>query len=219
MIQLTDVHKSYSSPSGELNILNGLSLSIQPKATIAITGPSGSGKSTLLRILAGLEPPTKGQVTFKDQPIYDLTDDQRADIRRHTFGFIFQSFRLFPALSVFENIGLSLDIMGHKNSEELTIEWMDKVGLTHRKDHLPEALSGGEQQRVAIARALATNPSIIVADEPTGNLDQKNSESIQALLESCIADTNAALVLVTHDTKLATMCKTRHELINGQIHQ
>ena len=148
-----------------------------------------------------------------------MNDDQRAQIRSHTFGFIFQSFRLFPALNVIENIRLSLDIKGEKQSESMALDWIEKVGLTHRKDHLPEALSGGEKQRVAIARALAPNPSIIVADEPTGNLDQKNSDGIKELIQSCMSESNAALILVTHDTQLATMCETRHELSNGQLYK
>tara|TARA_Y100001935_G_scaffold243302_1_gene234572 strand:+ start:75 stop:785 length:711 start_codon:yes stop_codon:yes gene_type:complete len=217
MIQLTDIQKNYDGPSGEIEILTGVSIPIPPKASIAITGPSGSGKSTLLRILAGLEPPTKGRVIVHNQNIYDLTDDDRATLRSQTFGFIFQSFRLFPALTVIENIQLSLDIKGTKNSDTIAHEWMENVGLAHRKDHLPETLSGGEQQRVAIARALATNPSVIVADEPTGNLDKKNSDGIQTMLQSCMEASNAALVLVTHDIELAKICDTQYELSNGQL--
>jgi putative ABC transport system ATP-binding protein len=217
MIQLTDIQKNYTGPSGVIEILNGVSIPIPPKASIAITGPSGSGKSTLLRILAGLEPPTKGRVIVHNQDIYKLTDDDRATLRSQIFGFIFQSFRLFPALTVFENIQLSLDIKGTKNSDTIAHEWMENVGLAHRKDHLPETLSGGEQQRVAIARALATHPSVIVADEPTGNLDKKNSEGIQTLLQSCMSESNAALVLVTHDIELAKMCDTQYALSNGQL--
>lgn len=217
MIQLTDIQKNYDGPSGEIEILAGVSIPIPPKASIAITGPSGSGKSTLLRILAGLEPPTKGRVIVHNQNIYDLTDDDRATLRSQTFGFIFQSFRLFPALTVIENIQLSLDIKGTKNSDTIAHEWMENVGLAHRKDHLPETLSGGEQQRVAIARALATNPSVIVADEPTGNLDKKNSDGIQTMLQSCMEASSAALVLVTHDIELAKMCDTQYELSNGQL--
>ena len=217
MIQLTDIQKNYDGPSGEIEILTGVSIPIPPKSSIAITGPSGSGKSTLLRILAGLDPPTKGRVIVHNQNIYDLTDDDRATLRSQTFGFIFQSFRLFPALTVIENIQLSLDIKGTKNSDTIAHEWMENVGLAHRKDHLPETLSGGEQQRVAIARALATNPSVIVADEPTGNLDKKNSDGIQTLLQTCMEASNAALVLVTHDIELAKMCDTQYELSNGQL--
>ncbi|RAP24816.1 ABC transporter [Candidatus Marinamargulisbacteria bacterium SCGC AG-343-K17] len=217
MIQLNDIHKTYQGPNGNIDIIKGISLSIAPKSSIAITGPSGSGKSTLLRILAGLDEPTKGRVILNNQNIYDLDDDERAQIRSQTFGFIFQSFRLFPALTVLENVSLSVDIKGDLNSTDIAKEWLNHVGLSDRYSHLPEALSGGERQRVAIARALAPSPSIIVADEPTGNLDQKNSDSLQTLLNDCIEKSNAALVLVTHDSQLATMCETRHELSNGQL--
>ena len=217
MIQLNDIHKTYQGPNGNIDIIKGISLNIAPKSSIAITGPSGSGKSTLLRILAGLDEPTKGRVILNNQNIYDLDDDERAQIRSQTFGFIFQSFRLFPALTVLENVSLSVDIKGDSNSRDVAKEWLNHVGLSDRYNHLPEALSGGERQRVAIARALAPSPSIIVADEPTGNLDQKNSDSLQTLLNDCIEKSNAALVLVTHDSQLATMCDTRHELSNGQL--
>ena len=173
MIQLNDIHKTYHGPSNDIHILNGISISVTPNCTISIIGPSGSGKSTLLRIIAGLEQPTKGRVIINNQNIYELTDNERASLRSQTFGFIFQSFRLFPALTVLENVELGLNIKGDRNSTNIAKEWLNEVGLTERQHHLPEALSGGEQQRVAIARALATNPKIIVADEPTGNLDKK----------------------------------------------
>ena len=217
MIQLSDICKTYTGPHGPLEILTNISLAIPPKTSMVITGPSGSGKSTLLRILAGLDAPTKGRVILNNQNIYDLTDDERATIRSQTFGFIFQSFRLFPALTALENVALSLDIKGHQNSGETAKEWLHEVGLSDRMAHYPATLSGGEQQRVAIARALATNPKVIVADEPTGNLDKKNSDALQNLLKSCIEKANAALVLVTHDPQLATMCDTRYDLSNGQL--
>ena len=217
MIELNNIHKTYVTPDQELNILNGITLTIEPKASIAITGPSGSGKSTLLRILAGLDDPTKGNVHVEKTNLYDLNDEERATIRSQTFGFIFQSFRLFPALSVIENVALGLDIKGEKNSEAIAKQWIADVGLSNRDHHLPEALSGGEQQRVAIARALATNPKVIVADEPTGNLDEGNSESVKELLNTCIEKSSAALILVTHDLKLASMCKTQYKLTQGKL--
>ena len=129
----------------------------------------------------------------------------------------FQSFRLFPALTVLENVELGLNIKGDRNSTNIAKEWLNEVGLTERQHHLPEALSGGEQQRVAIARALATNPKIIVADEPTGNLDKKNSDHLVELLNECIEKSNASLIMVTHDTELATMCETQYTLSDGQL--
>ena len=202
---------------GHLTALRGVTLSIPEGQTFALFGPNGAGKSTLLRILAGLDAPNTGRVILNNQNIYDLSDDERASIRSQTFGFIFQSFRLFPALTVLENVALSLDIKGDPNSQNTAMEWLHEVGLSDRMDHLPDILSGGEQQRVAIARALATQPKIIIADEPTGNLDQKNSDALQTLLTTCIEKSNASLVLVTHDTQLATLCDTRYELFNGQL--
>ena len=217
MIQLNDIHKTYHGPSNDIHILNGISISVAPNCTISIIGPSGSGKSTLLRIIAGLEQPTKGRVIINNQNIYELTDNERASLRSQTFGFIFQSFRLFPALTVLENVELGLNIKGDRNSTNIAKEWLNEVGLTERQYHLPEALSGGEQQRVAIARALATNPKIIVADEPTGNLDKKNSDHLVELLNECIEKSNASLIMVTHDTELATMCETQYTLSDGQL--
>ncbi len=217
MIQLNNIHKTYHTAKQNLQILNGITLNIEPKASIAITGPSGSGKSTLLRILAGLDDPTKGDVHVEKINLYSLNDDERATLRSQTFGFIFQSFRLFPALTVLENVALGLDIKGEENSEAIAKQWIADVGLSNRDHHLPEALSGGEQQRVAIARALATSPKVIVADEPTGNLDEGNSESVKELLNTCIEKSAAALILVTHDLKLASMCKTQYKLSQGKI--
>lgn len=217
MIQVCDVRKQYPSPSGVTDVLNGVNLTIPPNTSIAITGPSGSGKSTLLRIVAGMEPPTKGKVILNNQNIYNASDDERAHIRSHTFGFIFQSFRLFNELNVLENVMLGLDIKGSNNSKETATQWLHEVGLNARALHHPDTLSGGEQQRVAIARALATDPDVIVADEPTGNLDQKNSDTVRELLEGCLKKTNAALVLVTHDATLATMCHTQYQLNHGQL--
>jgi len=219
MIQLTDIYKTYHGPTDPIDILTGVSISITPKSSTAITGPSGSGKSTLLRILAGLDAPTKGRVILNNQNIYDLSDNERAAIRSQTFGFIFQSFRLFPALTVLENVTLGLDIKGTENNAPIAKEWINEVGLTDRMTHYPDTLSGGEQQRVAIARALATSPAIIVADEPTGNLDEQNSNTVKELLSNCVKKTNAALVLVTHDTQLSTLCETQYALSNGQLNK
>ena len=217
MIQLCDVTKQYNSPSGTVDVLNGIHLSITPETSIAITGPSGSGKSTLLRILAGMEPPSKGKVVLNNQNLYQCSDDERARIRSHTFGFIFQSFRLFDELNVLENVMLGLDIKGSTASEEKAKQWLHEVGLDHRMMHHPDTLSGGEKQRVAIARALATDPDVIIADEPTGNLDQKNSDTVRGLLEGCLKKTKAALVLVTHNVSLAAMCSTQYQLSHGQL--
>ena len=219
MIKLSNIKKEYQTGNDTVKILANLSLSISAGETIAITGPSGSGKSTFLRLLAGLEPPTTGTVTFNDQDIYTLSDDERANIRSQNFGFIFQSFRLFPALTVFENVHLACEISNIDQPTETANKWIEEVKLSNQKNQKPETLSGGEQQRVAIARALATNPSIILADEPTGNLDQKNSDNIQLLLKRCTELTNSSLILVTHDLDLAKMCDTQYELVDGKLNR
>ena len=215
MINLNTITKSYKNNS--INVLNNISLEIGNNETVAITGPSGSGKSTLLRIIAGLEPPNSGNVTAFNQQLYRLSDEERAKIRRDNFGFIFQSFRLFSGLNVIENVALSLDIKGEQNSQDRAKRWLSDVGLSDRLTHYPNELSGGEMQRVAIARALATNPRLIIADEPTGNLDQQNSDVVKNLLNDCMSKTSASLVLVTHDLNLASMCKRIYKITNGRL--
>ena len=217
MLKLSSISKYYETNSDKTTILSDVSLTVNSGETIAITGPSGSGKSTFLRLLAGLESPSSGTVTFNDQDIYTLSDDERALIRSQNFGFIFQSFRLFPALTVYENVHLACEISQLTDSKSIANQWIEEVGLKNQRNQKPETLSGGEQQRVAIARALATNPKIILADEPTGNLDNKNSSNIQSLLKRCTELSNATLILVTHDTELAKMCHSRYELSNGQL--
>ncbi|MEK9727003.1 MAG: ATP-binding cassette domain-containing protein, partial [Candidatus Margulisiibacteriota bacterium] len=149
--------------------------------------------------------------------LYALSDQERSEIRRNKFGFIFQSFRLFSGLTVIENVALSLDINGTQNSEDIAKHFLNEVGLADRFNHYPNELSGGEMQRVAIARALSTKPDLIIADEPTGNLDQKNSDLVKDLLNDCLDKSNASLILVTHDLNLATMCSDIYTISNGNI--
>ena len=217
MIQLKNVYKSYKK--NEVSVLSNINLTIKKNSQIAILGPSGSGKSTLLRILAGLEKPNDGSVLYKNTPLYKLNDEERAKIRRDNFGFIFQSFRLFNGLNVLENVALSLDIKGDENSIRKAKKCLENVGLSHRLSHYPAELSGGEMQRVAIARALSTDPSIIFADEPTGNLDQKNSDMVKELLMDCLKSSDSSLVLVTHDNNLAKMCSSIFTLSHGHLKQ
>ena len=219
MIKLVDIEKSYHTDVAQTSILSNQSLTVKPNASVAITGPSGSGKSTILRMIAGLEAPSKGDVFFQNQSIYTLTDEQRADIRRLHFGFIFQSFRLFPQLTVFENVQLACDIAKITPSKDIALKWLSEVGLLKQQQQKPDTLSGGEQQRVAIARALSTNPSIILADEPTGNLDQKNSDIIKDLLTHCLTLAKATLILVTHDMNLVSICDTHYRLDNAQLNR
>tara|TARA_A100001015_G_scaffold263260_1_gene310089 strand:+ start:845 stop:1513 length:669 start_codon:yes stop_codon:yes gene_type:complete len=217
MIELVDVHHGYELDKTTIPVIQGVSFTVTAKSQQSIVGPSGSGKSTLLRIMAGLEPPSQGQVLVSGQSIYQLTDAQRSQIRAQKFGFVFQSFRLFPGLNVIENIQLACDIKGMANAKEIAIEWANRVGVGHRLTHSADTLSGGEQQRVAIARALATQPSVIIADEPTGNLDAGNSDKIRQLFHVCLKETSTALVLVTHDSSLASMCPIQYQLHQGQL--
>ena len=217
MITLTNVTKAYKN--NQVSVLNGIQLSINSTDRVAITGPSGSGKSTLLRLIAGIEPPTDGSVRFFDRDLYECNDDERAVIRRDTFGFIFQSFRLFPSLNVLDNVALGLDIKGDTESREKASAWLDDVGLSHRKNHYPAELSGGEKQRVAIARALASHPKVIVADEPTGNLDQANSDMVKDLLTECMEKTKGRAYFSHPRFELAKMCPINYQLDRGQLVQ
>lgn len=219
MIELKNVTKYYKTKNGITQILINQSLSLGSISSVALTGPSGCGKSTILRMMAGLEAPTSGSIEFKSQNLYILSDNKRSELRRHNMGFIFQSFRLFPSLTAFENIQLACELCNMKNSASIAKHWLTVVGLEKQSHQTPNTLSGGEQQRVAIARALAPNPSIIFADEPTGNLDTHNSQRIQALLLTCIKKTHAKLMLVTHDHALADMCQTHIKLVNHALIQ
>lgn len=218
MIELNNLSKSYSMADSDVSILKELNLSVAQKRRVAIIGPSGSGKTTLLLILTGLESPTQGAVTIAEQPLTSMSSDQRADLRRKHIGIVFQSFHLIPSLTARENVALPLEIDGQSESRKRAMAMLDKVGLSQRADHYPSQLSGGEQQRVAIARALIHEPELIVADEPTGNLDYKTGELIMQLLFDLNRDTGATLLLVTHDPELAARCDTTYRLGDGQLH-
>ena len=214
MITLSNINKTYTDPNDtSIPVLNAISFTINKTDHIAITGPSGSGKSTLLRIISGLEQPSQGDVHIQNASVYRMNDTQRATMRAKTFGFVFQSFRLIPELSAIENIELACNIAGQPT--EAAMHWLQTVDLENRAHHFPHMLSGGEQQRVAFARAMAANPAVIVADEPTGNLDPKNSARIQTLLaEHC---KHKCLILVTHNPTLASICSTQTVLENGSL--
>ena len=218
MIELTNLSRNYTMGDGEITVLNQLDLTVQSKERVAIIGPSGSGKSTLLLILTGLESPSDGSVKIAGEAMTDLTKDQRADVRREHIGIVFQSFHLIPSLTARENVALPLEIGGQKNSRQRAITMLEKVGLGDRGDHYPAQLSGGEQQRVAMARALIHEPELIVADEPTGNLDEKTGDFIMQLLFDLNRDTGATLLLVTHDPKLAARCDRTLRLEDGRLH-
>lgn len=219
MIELDNLSKAYSMADSEVTILKELNLLVEQKQRVAIIGPSGSGKTTLLLILTGLESPSSGSVTIAQKSLTSMSRDQRADLRRKHIGIVFQSFHLIPSLTARENVALPLEIDGQADSRRRALAMLEKVGLGQRADHYPSQLSGGEQQRVAIARALIHEPELIVADEPTGNLDEKTGELIMQLLFDLNRDTGATLLLVTHDPTLAARCDTTYRLGDGQLHE
>ena len=218
IIQLTDLKKSYALASSEITVLNDLNLSVEDKERVAIIGPSGSGKTTLLLILTGLETPSDGSISIAGQSLQGMNGDDRADLRREHIGIVFQSFHLIPSLTARENVALPIEIAGLPNSRKRAMDMLDKVGLAQRHDHYPAQLSGGEQQRVAIARALVHGPKLIVADEPTGNLDERTGEFIMQLLFDLNRDSGTTLLLVTHDTELANRCDRTLRLHDGNLH-
>ena len=217
MIELENVSMSYDLEYGPLEVLSGVDLSITGGETVAIVGPSGSGKTTLLILLAGLEQPVSGSVRLNGQSLSDLDDDALADIRRDQVGIVFQSFHLVPSLTALGNVALPLEIANQANATKTARAMLDRVGLAGREDHYPTQLSGGEQQRVALARALVHSPKLLLADEPTGNLDLRTGESIVELMFGLNADTGSTLVLVTHDDAIASRCQRVIRLHQGKL--
>ncbi|MFK7159731.1 ATP-binding cassette domain-containing protein [Marinospirillum sp. MEB164] len=205
--------------AGELIILDDIHLSVYQGESVAILGPSGSGKSTLLALLAGLDVPTQGQLTWRQQPFSQLDEDARALIRAQEVGFIFQSFQLLPELTALENVALPLELRGEKQALHLARQQLEQVGLAARAQHRPHQMSGGEQQRVAIARAFAAQPQVLFADEPTGNLDGDNGAKVADLLFALNDQTHQplTLILVTHDEALAQRCQRIVRLKSGRI--
>ncbi|AKS42418.1 ABC transporter ATP-binding protein [Wenzhouxiangella marina] len=205
------------APGGRLEILNDISLQLNAGETLAIVGASGSGKTTLLGLLAGLEQPTSGRIELAGEDINRLDENGRARLRRRRVGFVFQSFHLLPSLTALENVLLALEIAGFDEAQKRATRALEQVGLSHRMDHYPRQMSGGEQQRVAIARAFAGDPAILFADEPTGNLDRRTGETIADLLFEINRKHGTALVLVTHDLRLASRCARIEEIEDGRL--
>ena len=204
------------SAAGPVAILRGLNVRIQAGERVAVVGPSGSGKSSLISVAAGLERPTGGRVLLFGQDLGPLNEDGRARLRRGRVALVFQSFQLLPNMTAAENVAAPLEIARAANSEKTAAEWLDRVGLTARGRHYPHQLSGGEQQRVALARALASRPALLFADEPTGNLDAANAAHVAELMFDLVADTKAALVLVTHDEALAARADRQIRMRDGR---
>nr|WP_315486314.1 ABC transporter ATP-binding protein [uncultured Undibacterium sp.] len=217
MIQVKQVTKSVTTTEGDLHILHPISLDIMAGESVAITGASGSGKSTLLGILAGLDTPSTGDVYLANQCISEMDEEGRAQVRADNVGFIFQSFQLLPGLSALENVMLPLELRGNKFAKQLAMNFLCRVGLAERVKHYPQQLSGGEQQRVAIARAFASQPLVLFADEPTGNLDSHTGQKIIDLLFELNRDQGTTLVFVTHEERLANLCQRRFYLDAGKI--
>jgi putative ABC transport system ATP-binding protein len=217
MIELRNVSKTVTSGSEPLTILHSLTTTIPAGQFVAIVGPSGSGKSTLLGLLAGLDAPTTGSVIIDGVDITALDEDALAKLRGEKIGFVFQFFHLIPSLTAYENVAVPLEIRGQANAGARARALLDEVGLTGRAHHYPSQLSGGEQQRVALARALANDPPIVLADEPTGNLDSSNGRHIMELLTSIHRTRNTTLVLVTHDAELAGLADLRITMRDGRV--
>ena len=217
MIELRAVSKTVTSGTEPLTILHPLSTTIERGQFVAIVGPSGSGKSTLLGLLAGLDAPTSGSVVIDGTDITALGEDALARLRGEKIGFVFQFFHLIPSLTAFENVAVPMEIRGTPNAAARARALLEEVGLTGRAHHYPSQLSGGEQQRVALARALANDPPILLADEPTGNLDTKNGHHIMDLLRGIHQTRNTTLILVTHDQELAAMADRRISLRDGRV--
>ncbi len=217
MIKAENLQKRVPMAGGELEILKGISLEIKSGESVAIVGASGSGKSTLLGLLAGLDEASAGRVVIGDTDLSQLDEDGRALFRGREIGFVFQSFQLLPALTALENVMLPLELMGQKNPEEEARQYLHRVELDERMQHYPRQMSGGEQQRVAIARAFAAKPTILFADEPTGNLDTRTGGHIIELLFDLNREEGTTLVLVTHDMGLAQRCQRRLVLEAGSL--
>lgn len=217
VLKVCNVSKSFESSESmiRLEILQDVQFSIEPAETLAIIGRSGSGKSTLLSIIAALDRPDQGEVHVNQVVISKLNEKDAANYRARNMGIIFQNFHLIDHLTAFENVSLPLELMGHPQSKEVAKEALEKVGLSHRETHLPSQLSGGECQRVAIARAIVTKPRLLLADEPTGNLDDATSKMVSELLFGLVKKEGMSMMLVTHSTYLASECDRTLTLQKG----
>ncbi|GAA0099327.1 ABC transporter ATP-binding protein [Paraclostridium bifermentans] len=212
-----DLRKIYGKGDSKVKAIDGITLEIEPHKFTAIIGQSGSGKSTLLHCMAGLDKPTSGKVFMDDLDLYTLNDDKMSKIRREEFGFIFQSYNLIPVINVYDNIVLPVSVDGKKEDKDYINTLIKKLGISSQVNKFPNELSGGQQQRVAIARALANKPSIIFADEPTGNLDSKTTREVMDILKICVKEFNKTLVMITHNNEIAKTADRIITIADGKI--
>ncbi|MDX1811029.1 MAG: ABC transporter ATP-binding protein [Gammaproteobacteria bacterium] len=217
ILKVKQISKRVDGPAGNLQLLEDINFNVNQGESIAIVGPSGAGKSTLLGILAGLDVPSSGEILLGDESVFALDEDGRARLRGRLLGFVFQSFQLLPSLTALENVMLPLELLQMQNPVQRAQEVLEEVGLGGRYDHYPRQLSGGEQQRVAIARAFVVRPRLLLADEPTGNLDSRTGENIINLLFDMNRAEGTTLILVTHDESLAARCDRKLHIEAGRL--
>ena len=217
LLKLSNVNLNYTIDNKSINILKNISFDVDYKETISVVGESGSGKTSLIMLIGGLEKVSSGNIFFRDSELSKMNEDEISEIRRKNIGIVFQSFYLIPNYTALENVSLSLEINKFDNPTVKAKEILDRFGLSNRFNNFPSQLSGGEQQRVAIARSVAMKPELILADEPTGNLDSENTHKISNLLFNYIEDENASLIMVTHDNNLANLTKRKITIKDGVI--
>lgn len=217
ILKIHQLEKTYTSGSKQLTVLSDISFEVEKGSIFSIVGPSGSGKTTLLGLCAGLDYPSAGNIELCGSSLQELDEDERAKLRNKEVGFIFQNFQLLPTLTALENVIVPLELQGEKNAAKVGMELLEKVGLADRFHHYPSQLSGGEQQRVALARAFSNKPSILFADEPTGNLDEETGEKVIQLLFQLNKEAGTTLVIITHDLELANRTQQILRLKGGKI--
>jgi putative ABC transport system ATP-binding protein len=217
LLELQDIYLNYKTENTLVEVIKGVNLKINSGENVAVVGKSGSGKTSLIMLIAGLEKATSGKIIFEDQDISTYSEDELADLRKRKIGIVFQSFYLIPNYTALENVSLVLEINKIENAQKKSAELLEQFGLKDRLNHFPSQLSGGEQQRVAIARSIILSPKLILADEPSGNLDSENSKLIINLLFKYSKQNNSSLILVTHDQSIAKECDKIIEIIDGKI--
>ncbi|MFG1501391.1 ABC transporter ATP-binding protein [Halobacteriovorax sp. XZX-3] len=217
VLSLKEVRKDFSQGEEILNVLKGVELGVSEGETIAILGKSGSGKSTLLSLLCGIDDATSGDISYRNNSLKDLNSEEITDLRAKHIGVVFQQFHLLEHLNAYENVLLPLEVNGNGHQKDRVDYFLEKVGMSHRKTHFPNQLSGGEKQRIAIARALVTHPGVLLADEPSGSLDENTGDEVMNLIFDIVRDEKMSLVLVTHDKDLAKRCEKIYHLENGVL--